>query len=261
MFRKILSLTIALTLLTGVALANKISFSYNEEMKLTGEITYPDKIIIPKYVRQQTKKTGKTPKILHPIIVYIPENNTSYENEPMASLLEHGYAVAVINHSSQFPQNVSEVKAAIRFIKMNADKYGVDVGKMGVWGGNTAAFVATTPYHAEFEDYKIVKEGESSKVLAALLVAPCVKNPPTIFHDVTKYVDSSASYSFIVNSAMDRESPIKDAELLANKLKLALGYNNVTFVKSDTASGEKFVFDKNMVKKVIDFFDNKFKMK
>lgn len=261
MLKKILALTLLLSLTFTVVLANRITFTYDKKQNLTGEIIYPDKIVTPKYIQEEIKRTGKTQKILPPIIVYLPEDDTNYDKEPMQSFLSNGYAVAIVKHSANFPQNVIDSKAAIRFIKMNSDKFAVNTEKIAVWGGNTAAFIAMAPYHPEFEDYSAVKYGESSRVMAALLVAPCVKDIPTRFHEVLNYVDASSSYSFIVNSAADRTSPIKKAETLAKKLENSIGFNNVVFVKTETASSEKYVFDEKTTKKVIDYFDKKFKIK
>ena len=261
MLKKILTFTLLLTLISAAAFAKEISFTYDKTNNLKGKIVYPDKIVIPIDVQKQAKKTGKMPKVLPPIIVYLPESDTDYGKEPMESFIKNGYAVATIEHSQTFPQNVIDSKAAIRFIKMNSDKFDVDIQKLGVWGGNTAAFVAVAPYHPELEDYKAVKEGESSRVSAALLVAPCTEDTPTRFNEVLNYVDASSSYAFIVNSVMDRTSKVKKAEKFANKLKNAIGFNNVVFIKTETASGEKYVFNENMTKRVIDFFDKQFKLK
>jgi len=261
LLKKILTLTLLFSLTFALALANQITFTYDKKQNLTGEIIYPDKIVIPKYVQQERKKTGKIFEVLPPLIVYLPEDDTNYDKEPMQSFLKNGYAVAIVKHSANFPQNIIDSKAAIRFIKMNSDKFKVNTEKIGVWGGNTAAFVAVAPYHPEFEDYTTVKMGESSRVMAALLVAPCIKDTSTRFDEVLNYIDASSSYAFIVNSVTDRTSPIKKAELFAKKLENAIGFNNVVFVKTETASSEKYVFDEQTTKKVIDYFDKKFKIK
>lgn len=261
MLKKILTLTLMLTLVSAVVLANKIEFAYDKKQNLTGEIIYPDNVAIPKNIKKVAKNTGKTPEVLPPIIIYLPEDDTNYGKEPMQSFIDGGYAVAVVKHSPAFPQNVIDSKAAIRYIKMNADKFKIDKNRIAVWGGNTAAFVAVTPYHAEFDDYKTVKAGETARVSAALLVAPCVNDTPTRFHEVINYVDQSSSYAFIVNSTMDKTSPMVKAKMFADKLKDSIGENNVVFVKSETASSEKYVFNESMVKKVLDFFDKKFKIK
>jgi len=75
----------------------------------------------------------------------------SKENPPLG-LLPYGYALASIDfHASTekpFPANVQDIKAAIRFLRANAKKYGYKADKIIIWGsssgGHLAALVATT---------------------------------------------------------------------------------------------------------------------
>jgi len=73
----------------------------------------------------------------------------------VASMLEgvnRGYAVVSINYrlsgEAIFPAAVNDCKAAIRFIKANAELYNLNPDKMAVWGGsaggNLASMVGTT---------------------------------------------------------------------------------------------------------------------
>ena len=73
----------------------------------------------------------------------------------VAAMLEgvnHGYAVVSINYrlsgEAIFPAAVNDCKAAIRFIKANAEKYNLNPDKVAVWGdsagGNLASMVGTT---------------------------------------------------------------------------------------------------------------------
>ena len=74
-------------------------------------------------------------------------------------LLGYGYALASIDFSLStgkiFPAQVHEIKAAIRFLRANANKYGFQPGKIIIWGsssgGHLAALVATTNNHKELE--------------------------------------------------------------------------------------------------------------
>ena len=53
-------------------------------------------------------------------------------------LLDAGYAVASINHRSsgdaKFPAQIHDVKAAIRFLRGNAEKYKLDTSFIGITG-------------------------------------------------------------------------------------------------------------------------------
>jgi acetyl esterase/lipase len=80
------------------------------------------------------------------------------ENPPLG-LLPYGYALASVDfHASTekpFPANVHDIKAAIRFLRANAKKYGYKSDKIIVWGassgGHLAALIATTNNNASLE--------------------------------------------------------------------------------------------------------------
>jgi acetyl esterase/lipase len=60
---------------------------------------------------------------------------------PLAiKLAEHGYVAATANYRlsprNQFPAAVQDVKAAVRFLRANAMKYGIDSGHIGTLGGS-----------------------------------------------------------------------------------------------------------------------------
>jgi len=82
----------------------------------------------------------------------------SKENPPLG-LLGYGYALASINFSLStekiFPAQVHDIKAAIRFLRANASKYGYQAGKIIIWGsssgGHLASLVATTNNHKGLE--------------------------------------------------------------------------------------------------------------
>ncbi len=73
-------------------------------------------------------------------------------------LLESGFAVISINHRSSFdaayPAQINDVKAAIRFIRANADKYKIDASFIGITGfssgGHLASLAGTTNAVKEF---------------------------------------------------------------------------------------------------------------
>ncbi len=97
------------------------------------------------------------------------------KNNPRAAarLLEHGYAVASINYrlsdKATFPAQIQDCKAAIRWLRANANRFNIDGERVGVWGssagGHLCALVGTSWHVSEWEtvgDYPNV----SSKVQA-----------------------------------------------------------------------------------------------
>ncbi len=74
-------------------------------------------------------------------------------------LLNHGFAVASINYRLTdvgiFPAQIYDCKAAIRYLRANADQYGIDPDHIGVWGdsagGHLVALLGTTNGNKELE--------------------------------------------------------------------------------------------------------------
>ena len=77
-------------------------------------------------------------------------------------LLEGGFAVIAINHRASsdaaYPAQINDVKAAIRFVRANADKYKIDASFIGITGfssgGHLASLAGTTN---SVEEYTVNK--------------------------------------------------------------------------------------------------------
>ena len=96
-------------------------------------------------------------------------------------LLEGGFAVIAINHRSSsdaaYPAQINDVKAAIRFIRANADKYKIDPSFIGITGfssgGHLASLAGTTNNVKEFTVNKVTvdiegKVGECTSASSAV---------------------------------------------------------------------------------------------
>jgi len=66
---------------------------------------------------------------------------------PMLEGLKRGYAAVSLNYrmsgEAKFPVIVQDVKAAIRWIRANAEKYLFDPTRIAAWGGSAGAYLAT----------------------------------------------------------------------------------------------------------------------
>ena len=68
--------------------------------------------------------------------------------EPLGKkLLESGFAVIAINHRASsdaaYPAQINDVKAAIRFVRANADKYKIDTSFIGITGFSSGGHLAS----------------------------------------------------------------------------------------------------------------------
>lgn len=98
------------------------------------------------------------PSLRFPTVVFLQGSgwtspNVNYELPQLAALARQGYVVATITHRSYLdgfalPTFLKDSKTAIRFLRQNAEKYGVDPNRFGFWGtssgGNTAQLIALT---------------------------------------------------------------------------------------------------------------------
>ncbi len=59
---------------------------------------------------------------------------------------DNGFACATVNYrlaqEAQFPGALSDVKAAVRFLKAHADEYGFDASKVAIWGESAGGYLA-----------------------------------------------------------------------------------------------------------------------
>lgn len=93
------------------------------------------------------QRAGKLPVV---VWIYggawIDRNKTS--QAPTATwLTSDGYAVAVIDYrlssEAPFPAQILDCKAAVRWLRTNADRLGLDAGHIGVWGGSSGGHLAS----------------------------------------------------------------------------------------------------------------------
>ncbi len=96
--------------------------------------------------------------------------------KPMLEGIKRGYAVVSVNYrmsgEALFPANIIDVKAAIRWIRANAEKYQLNPDKIAVWGGsaggNLASLAGTSGGVMDFEDFSLGNEEFSSRVQAVV---------------------------------------------------------------------------------------------
>lgn len=90
--------------------------------------------------------------------------------------LKRGYAVVALNYrlsgEDLFPAQIHDVKAAIRFLRANAEKYDLDPDRIAVWGssagGTLAAMLGTSADVQELQDLDEENADQSEKVQAVV---------------------------------------------------------------------------------------------
>lgn len=86
---------------------------------------------------------------------------------------DRGYACATINYrlaqEAPFPGAVQDCKAAIRFLRANAGKYGYDASSIAVFGESAGGYLAVmcaVTNDDEFNDLPFIGEGEAGEISA-----------------------------------------------------------------------------------------------
>lgn len=97
-----------------------------------------------------------------PLIVYVHGGGWragSKKDTPIVDLYDKGYAIASVDYrlstQAQFPAQVHDIKAAIRFLRAKAGEFHVNAAKIGILGssagGHLAALVGVTNGSKELE--------------------------------------------------------------------------------------------------------------
>jgi len=144
---------------------------------------------------------------------------------PAVRFVQRGYAVASINYRlsqhARFPAQIEDCKAAVRWLRANAERYRLDPQRFGAWGssagGHLVALLGTTG------DIKRFDTGPNLQYSSALQ-AVCDFYGPTDFTQMSKFW-----------SKMDHDAPDSPEALLIggpvqqNKQKCRLA-NPITYV-------------------------------
>lgn len=113
----------------------------------------------------------------YPLIVFVqgsawttPDRN--YELPQLSCLAKRGYVVATINHRDTqkghpVPAFLEDTKCAIRFLRANAEKYGIDPERVAIFGtssgGNTSLLVGLTGDDPEYKTAEYAEYSDAVK--------------------------------------------------------------------------------------------------
>jgi len=150
-------------------------------------------------------------------------------NCPAMRFLSKGYVVASINYrlsqEAVFPAQIEDCKAAIRWLRANADKYHIDPNCIGVWGssagGHLVALLGTSGDVKELEG----KEGNLDR--SSRVQAVCDFFGPTDFTKMSAFPTKMEH-----DAANSPESQLIGGPIQENKDKAARA-DPITYVTKD----------------------------
>jgi acetyl esterase/lipase len=186
---------------------------------------------------------------------------------PVTPMAAKGYAVASINYRfiqhAEFPAQIEDCKAAIRWLRANAKKYNIDPDRIGVIGasagGHLSALLGTSG-HVKSLEGPGGNADQSSKVQAVVDLFGPTGMPAkdrTLANAVT-HITKDAPPFLIVHGDADKTVPIAQSERLTEALKKA--EVEVTFItKKDAGHGGPAFTNDEMMKTYQEFFDKHLK--
>ena len=151
-------------------------------------------------VRRPPRRPGQPLPPKAPVIIWVNGNGwrTPYASRnmmvpEMVFLADHGYIVASVYYRTsdqgKFPAQVVDIKTAIRFLRANADKYGIDPDRIGIYGrsagGHLASFAAMNTDDFVSDEW----DGYSSRVQAACDMFGPVDMTVTVSENIEKVKD------------------------------------------------------------------------
>ncbi len=109
-------------------------------------------IVWPDSATSETRRTHPSPPghPIHPLVIWVHGGGWaggSRANPPGQELVERGFAMASISYrfsdEAVFPAQIHDVKTAIRFLRANADRFGIDPDRIGIWGHSAGGHLAS----------------------------------------------------------------------------------------------------------------------
>jgi len=185
MARSILILWGCVFFCAGAGAADEVRVSRDVEYGRVGDISLKLDLYVPVKV--------KSP----PLVVWVHGGawrGGSKNNPSVLSLTERGYAVASVDYRlspvAQFPAQIHDVKAAIRYLRANAKEHGIYAEQIAISGGSAgghlAALVGVTNGVKELEG-EIGRHRDQSSDVQAIVVFYGASNLATILSQSTPH--------------------------------------------------------------------------
>jgi acetyl esterase/lipase len=186
-------------------------------------------------------------KVIWPAIVWIcggawTEMNRNVWIPELTWFAKKGYVVASVDYSvtarTRFPQQIVDIKEAIRFLRVHSDALSIDPNRIAVMGESAGGYLsALVGLTGNTRDYDLgTNLDRSSKVQVAIPWYPAVDIstfpmtdflsdmlPPDFrkYPDVSKLVTKNAPPFMILHGTADTQVPISQSENLYDTLQKA----------------------------------------
>jgi acetyl esterase/lipase len=156
--------------------------------------------------------------------------------KPMLEGLNHGYAVVSVNYrlspEAKFPAQIFDVKAAVRWIRANANQYKLNPDKIAAWGGSAgghlSALLGTSADVSSLEDLQLGNPEQSSRLQAVVDWFG-----PTDFLKMDEQLKESKVKNPQVHAVKDSPESELIGKNIENAPELVRAANPETYITSD----------------------------
>ena len=209
-------------------------------------------------------------------------------------LVEQGYALASISYrltqEAIWPAQINDCRSAVRFLRSNADKYGLNGDKIAAWGGSAGGhLVAVLGTQDLPKDEKVssrvqavldwygpsdlltmppnnVSEKRTAEMVAnsngAKLLGATVREVPKLAKEASGFwnVSKDDPPFLIMHGEKDPGVPLEQSTKFHDKLKAA-GVSSELFIVKGAGHGGKLFMAEECNKVILNFFDKVLKEK
>ncbi|MCM8535459.1 MAG: alpha/beta hydrolase [Lentisphaeraceae bacterium] len=229
-----------------------------------------------------------------PVIMWVHGGgwkNGSKERPKGLWLVKHGYAIASISYRlipAQWPAQINDCRSAVRFLKGNANTYGLDSNKITAWGGSAGGHLVavlgtqdlpknektSSQIHAVIDWYgpadlltmppNVVTEKRTleqvSKSNGALLLGSTVRDVPELAKEASAFwnVSKNDPPFLIMHGEKDPGVPLEQSIRLHKKQKELGVPTQLHIVKGAGHGGKEFLTPESN-KVILDFLNKLFK--
>lgn len=234
----------------------------------------------------------------YPTVLFVPGGSFahSYKENYLQQRLEiakAGYVVASMEYRTipdgVFPQSLEDVKAAIRFLKANADEYGIDKGKIALMGesagGYLVAMAGVTSGIADYDKGDNLSENSDVQAVVDIYgvtdfgevdfeiedIDECYKatfmSVKFWLNDVRNNVESTNPISYISQKTPPFLLMHGDADTLVlpnqtemlHKALIEKGVDSKRYIVPGAGHSDEYWFQPEVTELIIDFLNKKIK--
>ena len=182
---------------------------------------------------------GPPPKLMG------PDGPYQIQVPDVAALTAKGYAVVSLNYRLDgkfsifvgIDSAVQDAKAAVRFLRANADKYGLDPNRFAVWGNSAGGYMAamlgvTGDQPTDFDNLTFGNANVSSAVQAVVVWYGAVDGLPDMKYNLSSYLSTAKTVPpfLIANGDADPGVTAAQAQRLHDALIKAGVHSTLTIL-------------------------------